>query len=219
MTIYMSRPITSSTSDSILWYDNYSTTSSAVTSYSKIDTTTTSANWYSGTGYLNNNNWYENSWYLVPDKKSRLKEIINKRCAPNIIINDRRKALNSTKDIREERARETLRKIIGDIKYLNFIKSGFISVKAKSGKVYQIFPGGGITCVFYQGKLIERLCIVLKGDFPPTDSLIMRFLLITNNENQFKSMSISHELRRQVLEYKEKNVKSLVELFKEIKVA
>ena len=199
----------------IIWYDN-STTSASTSYYNYIvDTTTTTTS--SGLWQSNQPTGY---YKYSPTPQSKLKEIISQRCAPNIFIkNDRRNPLKSTKDIREERARETLRKIIGEIKYLNFLKSGFISIKAKSGKIYQIFPGHGITCVFYQGKLIERLCVVLKGDFPPTDSLIMRFLLITNNENQFKFMSISHEPRRQVLKYGEKNVKSLAEIFKQIKVA
>jgi len=194
---------------------------------------------------LNNWGWsdndcsveYEYEWYGVAAKpmsaeekkayeekrlKERFSQIIQGRCAPNIAIrqNTKRQPLPLPADIREQRARETLRRVIGDQKYVNFIKHGFISVKGRSGLVYQIFTGQGITHVFDQGNLVERLCVVLQGSFPPTDSLIMRYLLILNNEQQFRSLAIKHsisgyERSRQVNGPAE--IKPLAELFKELK--
>lgn len=151
--------------------------------------------------------------------KSRFRQIIDGRCAPNIIIrqNDRRKPLPMPADIREQRARETLRRVVGDKKFTNFLRAGFLSVKAKSGLVYQIFPGHGITCVFNQGKLVDRLCVVLQGGFPPTDSLIMRYLMILNNENQFRSYAIKHSTTVQVQQYGTADMRPLAEIFKELK--
>lgn len=151
--------------------------------------------------------------------KSRLRQIIDGRCSPNIIIrqNDRRKPLPMPEDIREQRARETLRRVVGDKKFTNFLRAGFLSVKAKSGLVYQIFPGHGITCVFNQGKLVDRLCVVLQGGFPPTDSLIMRYLMILNNENQFRSYAIKHSTTVQVQQYGTADMRPLAEIFKELK--
>lgn len=151
--------------------------------------------------------------------KNRIKSIIDSRCAPNIIIkqNDRRKALPMPQDIREERARETLKRVVGERKFLNFLKSGFLSVKAKSGLVYQIFPGHGITCVFDQGKLVDRLCVVLQGGFPPTDSLIMRYLMILNNESQFRSYAIKHTPTVQVYQEGAADMRPLAEIYKELK--
>lgn len=127
--------------------------------------------------------------------KRRIHEIIQGRCAPNgIVRNSKRQPLAMPTDIREQRARETLRRVIGDDKFTNFIKHGFISVKARSGLVYQIFTGHGITHVFNQGNLVERLCVVLNGGFPPTDSLIMRYLLILNNESQFRKLAVKHDV-------------------------
>tara|TARA_Y100000034_G_C6761153_1_gene339025 strand:- start:415 stop:753 length:339 start_codon:yes stop_codon:yes gene_type:complete len=77
-------------------------------------------------------------------------------------------------------------------KFRAFLKNGFISVRAKSGKVYQIFPGHDITCVFEQGKMIERLCVVLKGNFPPTDQLIVRYLILLNDEEKFRSIAVKN---------------------------
>jgi len=151
--------------------------------------------------------------------KSNFKKIIDSRCAPNIIIkqNDRRKALPMPADVREQRARETLKRVVGERKFQNFLKAGFLSVKAKSGLVYQIFPGHGITCVFNQGQLVDRLCVVLQGGFPPTDSLIMRYLMILNNENQFRSYAIKHTPTVQVYQEGAVDTRSLAEIFKELK--
>jgi hypothetical protein len=189
-------------------------------------------NWgcWAGTGtanYVFRSNW--RSKPLTPEEqaaqrerqlKDRIKSIIDSRCAPNIIIkqNDRRKALPMPQDIREERARETLKRVVGERKFLNFLKSGFLSVKAKSGLVYQIFPGHGITCVFDQGKLVDRLCVVLQGGFPPTDSLIMRYLLILNNEQMFRGYAIKHHVGEpNVLQLGQPDNRPLSEIFKELK--
>jgi hypothetical protein len=120
-------------------------------------------------------------------------------------------------DHREVAARETLRRVIGGDKFRRFLRHGHVSVRAKSGLVYQIFPGHGITKVFRDGELVERLCVVMNGNFPPTDELIMRFLLILNDEADFRSHAISHAV------YQEKaqpapDSRNLVEAFKKFKL-
>jgi hypothetical protein len=108
--------------------------------------------------------------------------------------------LGQTTDIRETRARETLKRVLGDDKFKRFLKHGFVSVRAKSGLVYQIFPAHGITNVYRDGEHIERLCVVLRGSFPPTDSLIMRYLLILNDERDFRKHAIEHKVYPQKLQ-------------------
>ena len=144
-----------------------------------------------------------------------LREIIEKRQTPAIHV--RRPSLPAKVDIREQRARETLRRVIGDDKYQSFLRNGFISVRGRSGLTYQIFPGHGITSVFERGKMVERLCVVLAKDFPPTDSLIMRYLLILNNENQFRGLAIKHEVTNSKLTVQTQDQRSLVEIFKSLK--
>lgn len=164
----------------------------------------------------------EKKVYEEKQFKERFSQIVQGRCAPNIIVrqNTKRKPLPIPADIREQRARETLRRVIGDQKYINFIKNGFISVKGRSGLVYQIFTGHGITHVFDQGNLVDRLCVVLNGGFPPTDSLIMRYLLILNNESQFRKLAIKHSIKHwsdQIQQNSPVGIKSLTEIFKELK--
>lgn len=210
------------TSATAVWYD-----STATTATSCFD------DWYYENEWTNNSvtgtirfrsasaTWSDchNDWiefkYKRKTPEEQLKEIIRGRYAPAIITN--RQPLILPKDVREQRARETLRRVIGDKKFLNFLKHGFISVKAKSGLIYQIFPGHGFTQVYDQGQMVDRLCVVLQGDFPPTDSLIMRYLLILNNEQHFRSCANKHSVPNQVKKSAFEEVKSLNELYKELK--
>lgn len=144
----------------------------------------------------------------------RIKEIVHRRMRPDIITNC--KPLGQANDIREIRARETLRNVIGEEKLRDFARRGSISVRAKSGLVYQIFPGSGFTNVYNNGKMMDRLCVVLTGGFPPTDSLIMRYLMILNNEEQFKSLAIKHGVTKPVVAEKV-DQRSLADIFKDLK--
>jgi len=136
------------------------------------------------------------SGWIKPDMPTihdRLRKIMQQRAAPAFIKD--LKSLDRAPDIREIRARETLRRVIGEENYRYFLRKGFITVmNPKSGNTFQIFPGHGITNVYFRGKMTERLCVVMRGDFPPTDSLIMRYLMILNNEEQFRSLANKHEV-------------------------
>lgn len=145
--------------------------------------------------------WYNNScttlfspaWDVRLVSKSpqqRLRDILRSRIGPTIITG--RKPLQLTKAEAEIRARETLKRVLGAKKYYKFIKNGFVSVRAKSGLVYQIYTGPKMTNVYKDGILSEKLCVVLMGKFPPTDSLIMRYLLILNDESEFRKLAIPH---------------------------
>jgi hypothetical protein len=144
-----------------------------------------------------------------------LKQIIASRHAPAFI--PRRNPMKIDADVREQRARETLRRVLGEEKYRNFLRAGFVSVRAKSGMIYQIFPGHGITRVFDHGKQVDRLCVVLQGNFPPTDSLIMRYLMILNNEQQFRGLAIKHSLDTSVRGILTAPVRPLPEIYRELK--
>jgi hypothetical protein len=148
--------------------------------------------------------------------EQKLREILQRRQSPLVITS--RKSMPEPSDIREIRARETLKRVLGDDKFKSFLKKGFISVRAKSGLVYQIFPAHGITAVYRDGEMTERLCVVLKGDFPPTDSIIMRYLLILNDERDFRKHAIKH----QIIQKKAAPAvddRSLPEIWKGLKVA
>jgi hypothetical protein len=147
----------------------------------------------------------------------RVREALRTRIAPKIFTHA--KPLGFTTDLREIRARETLQRVIGEDKYKSFLRKGFISVQAKSGLVYQMYPGHDFTKVYDRGRMIDRYCVVLQGGFPPTDSLIMRYLLILNNEDMFKSYAIKHGAIVKPLQIQVNKQQSLLELFRELKRA
>jgi len=151
--------------------------------------------------------------------KSRMQKIIHDRCSPNIIVNNKRNPLATSVDVREQRARETLKRIIGENKYKNLLKHGFVSVKANSGLIYQLFPGHGFTNVYNKCQMVDCLCVILNGNFPPTDSLIMRYLLILNNEQQFRSYANKQPIYQANNIVNTKPIESLVNIFNELKSA
>ena len=148
---------------------------------------------------------YSDGWALASGDVSkpktpadRLREMIRDRMAPAVggrardpNVNPVRPGLRPTDDFRELRARETLAKIIGEDKFRRFVRDGFVTCRAKSGKTYQIFPGGGFTRVYQDGQELPRLCVVLRGKFPPTDSVIVRYLLLLNDEARFLSLAVN----------------------------
>lgn len=162
---------------------------------------------------------YEENYHTrLRTPQDRLREIIQQRQSPAVI--GTRKFLTLVQDPRELRARETLRRVLGDEKFRRFIKNGFTTVRARSGLVYQIFPGHGITNVYRDGQKVERLCVVLRGDFPPTDSLIMRYLLILNDEQDFRSHAVKHTVYpANMTATPPRGQESLPEVFRRLKVA
>lgn len=176
----------------------------------------TGALYYGDTGALYYGNTTSAWTYSKPKTAAeRLKEILNNRMSPNILTTCR--PLGYTQDIREMRARETLRRVLGEDKFKDFVRRGSVSVRAKSGLMYQIFPGSDFTKVYDSGKMIERLCVVLTGNFPPTDSLIMRYLLILNNEVFFRSKAIKHGIGDYGIPHTNPDNRSLVEIYRKIK--
>jgi hypothetical protein len=121
-------------------------------------------------------------------RRNRLQEIIRRRSAPAVIGSRHPAAVGF--DQREEMARRTLRRVVGDDQYRRFLKQGFISLKARSGDVYLIYPDHIRTRVFRNGREVEQLCVVLTADFPPTDSLITRYLMLLNDEREFLRIAI-----------------------------
>jgi len=153
--------------------------------------------------------------YRLQSPQDRLREILRSRHAPAVHV--ARKVLEPTESPKEARARETLRQFIGEDRYRQFLRSGFVTIRAASGRTYQIFPGNKITNVYYDGKLVDRLCVVLRGSFPPTDSIIMRFLLILNDEKEFCEIGVKQSIYRESPVRREIDSRSLPEIFRELK--
>lgn len=119
-----------------------------------------------------------------PSLVDHMRELIRSRMAPAIHIAN--KGLRPTTNPTEIRARQTLRRLIGEVAFQRYLARGFHVVKGESGRNYQIFPGHEMVRVWENGEQLERLCVVLSGAFPPTDSVLMRMLLIQDSEERFR---------------------------------
>lgn len=160
--------------------------------------------------------------FVYPESpKDKLRRIMRERYAPAFL----RDRLEAAADDRERRARETLRKVVGPEEYRRFLTRGFVLVRGRSGLVYQCWPGHSIdtiTKVWRHGACVERLCVYLTGDFPPTDELIMRALLIMNDEADFRSRANVHKAAHQTRRGAAAPAvgpagKSLVQIYKSLK--
>jgi hypothetical protein len=103
--------------------------------------------------------------------------------------NPRRRGLQVTEGP-EEKARRLLRRMVGDKVFRDYVKNGFLSYRAASGKVYQIFPGHRHMPVWKNGQQIEQLCVVFQDHkLPPTDAVVMRLLMLEHDEEGFRKMA------------------------------
>jgi hypothetical protein len=140
-----------------------------------------------------------------------MKEILRSRVAPAVIVSRKSVVLAAT--VPETRARQTLRRVIGDDEYYAFLKNGFITVKGKSGRFYQLYPGHDFTRVWEDGKMIEQLCVVLSGNFPATDALLMRYVILLNDEEHFRSLANKHSARVERRQKVKIDARPLVEIY------
>jgi hypothetical protein len=112
-----------------------------------------------------------------------------------IIVKSRAQTLDIIPD-NEWVAMQTLREMITETEYRKYIKDGFITVRGKSGKVYQIFRNRSHTKVYFQGELIEEICVRLQGLVPPTDSVIAFKTMIEADEESFAILGNRYNMKR-----------------------
>jgi hypothetical protein len=164
-----------------------------------------------------------NTWPAEPivppvPLSDRFRQILQSRQAPLFIPS--RTPIKAIAEEREMRARQTLRRILGDDGFQRFLRNGFVSVRANSGKVYQIYPGHGMTVVYDRGTPIEKLCVVLRGDFTPTDSLITRYVMILHDEASFRSLAnVFSAPARKVATLRQLDARPLAQIFQSLKAA
>lgn len=157
--------------------------------------------------------------YLAPGIQMR--RIIQHRQAPYAITSNKAARFEhmQTVDLREMAARKTLLRMIGDKAYSAFLRKGCLTIKGSSGKHYRIYTGHQVTEVYDKNIHLENLCVVLDGKFCATDSLIMRMILIMNDESAFRQTAnvTKPYSRRRPVEATVRPQKSLVEIYRKIK--
>ncbi len=212
-----------------IWYQTGASTA-ATTSWGYYPTTSgplyQHVNIQCGNGVTVGADWAicSHAWGDCPPPKplpvsERMRQIIQSRMAPKIIIPSR-KPVKTEAEEREVRARETLCNILGPDRFQRFLRNGFVSVQAPSGKVYQIYPGHGQTVVYNKGKPIEKMCVVFRGDFCPTDSLITRMLMIMHDEAGFrKKANVSSHYNSEPQRLNTVDARPLSQIIQELKAA
>lgn len=113
------------------------------------------------------------------------------------IIPKNRSNLIYPKNKEEVKAIETLRESLTEKEFQKFIKYGFISVKATSGRIYQIFQNKKHIHVWKNGNKIEEICLYLKDNkIPPTDKLIAFKTMIETSEDAFIKLGNVYKLKK-----------------------
>jgi hypothetical protein len=126
---------------------------------------------------------------IVDKKRFEIKEQLT------IIVSSRAQELRNIPE-NEWVAMQTLREMITETEYRKYIRDGFISVRGQSGKVYQVFRNRAHTKVFFQGELIEEICVRLKGMAPPTDHVVAFKTMIEFDEEYFASLGNRYNMRQ-----------------------
>jgi hypothetical protein len=127
---------------------------------------------------------------LTPEeqKRQQIQNRLRQNLAPQILV--KRFGLGNARKPSEKKAREALLSLIGAERFRRYLKNGFVSIRGRSGKIYQIFPGHKHTKVWLNGTHIEDQCVILVDhSLPPSDSVIMRMLMILDSEEEFRQVA------------------------------
>jgi len=157
-------------------------------------------------------------WYPSKSKtaQEKLQQIIQARQSPHIHTN--RKSITTPTDPRETRAHDTLQLLIGPQRYRQYLKNGYVTIHShQNNKTYQVYPGTKFTHVYDKGKREQDLCIYLAHDFPPTDQLIAKILLIQTDPNHYHHIANKHRPNPTTLTPLPASNLTLPEIYKELK--
>jgi len=109
----------------------------------------------------------------------------------HIRVNSRAKPIQKIPE-NEQVAIESLREVITETEFRKYLKYGFVLVKGKNGRTYQIFRNTSHTKVWSGGKLIEEICVKIADyNIPPTDNVIaVKTMLETSEEECYKLANV-----------------------------
>jgi len=158
---------------------------------STIQTTSTI---YPSNYYISDSITTFNYGYNIPiSKKQAFRNKLKKQLRPDFTpANTDLLACNA--DPAEQKARELLRELITASEFRNYLRRGFITVKGKSGILYRIFGGYKHMTSYAKhddGKYYkhEDICVVFNREMPMTDGVVMRLLLIENDEFSLRKLA------------------------------
>ena len=170
-----------------LRYDSGTCASALYFPYSTVTNLTA---WGDEVGGLTYRGGMTNDWIQVECPRDRFKKNLN-------IQVKSRANLSQNISEPESRAMETLREMITEREFRKYLRYGFILVKSKSGKTFQVFRNRSHTKVWEGGKLVEEICVRIKDSkIPPTDNVIAFKVAIEADEDAFVSMGNRYNYRQ-----------------------
>lgn len=135
-------------------------------------------------------------------KKETLRNRIRQQLTPDIRPENEH-LLRCSNDPAELKARGLLREMIGMKAYRDYLRRGFITVRGKSGLHYRIFGGTRHMTSYAKhddGKFYphEDICVVFcDHNLPLTDGVVMRLLLVENDEFALRRIANVRAMRPQ----------------------
>lgn len=146
----------------------------------------------------NNNYSYPETHYI----ECMSSEEIQKKTKREHIKNNLKINIKSRADLirnvpeNEQRAIETLREELTETEFRKYIKYGFVLVKGQKGNTYQIYRNQDHTKVWKNGKVIEEICVRIKGyRIPPTDNVIAFLNMVRIDEEEFRKIGNVYNMR------------------------
>jgi hypothetical protein len=210
------------------WFNNYSDDGYPSATYTGTWSNTTSDTYIINTSTTSTSDWVVRSpagWaikynsdysYRPKTAREKLQEIIQARITP--AIHTQRQPVSISQDPREVKAHDTLRLLIGLQRYRQFLKNGYVTIHSQqNGKTYKVYPGTKFTHVYDHGQREQDLCIYLAHDFPPTDQLIAKILLIQTDPNHYHRIANKFHPCQRAVAAQPVSVLSLPEIYKELK--
>lgn len=135
--------------------------------------------------------WYNLSTSGEGQNFDTVRDIIQNTLKANLCILMKSRAMPLPKDIKESEriAMETLREMISEQEFRNYLRYGFILVKGQSGKIYQVSRQNSHTKVWNRGALVEEVCVRINRqiEVPPTDNVIAFKVMIETSEDLFRN--------------------------------
>jgi len=135
-------------------------------------------------------------------KKQEFRNRIRRQLAPEARP-ENEGLLRCNNDPAELKARGLLRELVGEKAFRDYLRRGFISVKGKSGLFYRIFGGTRHMTSYAKhddGKFYphEDICVVFcDRNLPLTDGVVMRLLLVENDEFALRRLANVRAMRPQ----------------------
>lgn len=123
----------------------------------------------------------------VRSKEEEMRDRLRKNLQPEIVTRNRYLwGVDLTEE--EVRARTLLLELVGDLSFRRYLRKGFIMVTGKSGTIYKVSGGNNLIISYIKdnkGRYVpnEKFCVQFTyADLPFTDGVIMRKLIIENDE-------------------------------------